>query len=61
VSEDGLPIVGRIRAEAPVWVATGGRGSGIMQSLLIGDAVAGMITSGADESDLPGVSPQRFS
>lgn len=59
-SPDGLPIVGRIRSNAPVWVATGGGGSGIMQSLLIGDAVAGMITSGADEGALPGTSPQRF-
>ena len=61
VSEDGLPIVGKIRSQAPIWVATGGGGSGIMQSLLIGEAVAGMITSGVDESDLPGVSPPRFS
>ncbi len=60
-SEDGLPIVGRIRPETPVWAATGGGGSGIMQSLLIGEAVAGMITAGDDESDLPGVSPRRFS
>ena len=50
-----------IRPETPVWAATGGGGSGIMHSLLIGDAVAEMIISAADEKDLPGVSPRRFS
>ena len=60
-SSDGLPIVGRYNDSHPVWVATGGGGSGIMQSLIVGGAVAEMITSGADKSELPGISPQRFS
>jgi glycine/D-amino acid oxidase-like deaminating enzyme len=59
-SPDGMPIIGRLGADVPVWVATGGGGSGVMQSLAVGDLNTEMITKRVDEAGVEGVSPRRF-
>lgn len=61
---DGLPVVGRLggpeRNQGRTWVASGGFGWGIMYCLVIGEAVASMMISDADESGIDGLRPDRF-
>ncbi|NQW16039.1 MAG: FAD-dependent oxidoreductase [Chloroflexi bacterium] len=60
VSQDGIPIIGQIDGSGSVWIATGGGGSGIMQSLAVAESVAKSITTGLSELSLEAFSPARF-
>ena len=61
---DGLPVVGRLGYpegnRGRTWVASGGFGWGIMYCLAIGEAVASMMISDADETAIDGLRPDRF-
>ena len=59
-STDGLPVLGRLPVDAPVWVASGGGGSGIMQSLLVGDQMAEMIEQGNGDPATGAMALSRF-
>ena len=58
---DDLPVLGRTGDSGKVIVATGGGGSGILQSLHIGRLVEEMVTSGRAEPEMASISLSRFS
>lgn len=57
---DGIPVAGRLGSNLPVWAASGGGGSGIMQCLAIGETVARMIAGNQDDPDIPALRLSRF-
>ena len=60
VSRDGVPIIGAIEATGNVWIASGGGGSGIMQSLAVAESITQALSTGSTEFSLAEFSPERF-
>lgn len=60
VSRDGVPIIGVIEATGNVWIASGGGGSGIMQSLAVAESITQALSTGSTEFSLAEFSPERF-
>ena len=57
---DDMPVLGRAGDRGNVIVATGGGGSGIVQSLHIGRLVENMVSSGRVEPEMASISLSRF-
>ncbi|MDA1257636.1 MAG: FAD-binding oxidoreductase [Chloroflexi bacterium] len=57
---DGLPLAGRLGDMERIWVTSGGFGWGIMYCLAMGEAVASMMVTDNDETDIRGLRPDRF-
>ena len=60
VSRDGVPIIGAIESTGNVWIASGGGGSGIKQSLAVAEPVAQALATGSSDFSLENFSPARF-
>ena len=60
VSRDGVPIIGAIEDTGNVWVASGGGGSGIMQSLAVAELLTQAFNAESTEIGIENFSAERF-
>ncbi len=61
MSPDGLPVLGRLRNWDNGYIANGGGVKGVLFSVGMARAIAGLVTASREEDDLAIFSPYRFS
>ena len=60
VTPDGLPIVGPDPDVRGLWYATGHGRNGVLLAALTGEIIASLITTGASETEIASLAPERF-